>query len=429
MASTVEPSHPAPDGLDLPKSARSDDDDAVVDLTIVGAGVVGIATAYAAARRGLSVRIVDRASGPAMGASFANGAQLSYAYTESMASPSLWTKLPSIALGMDQALSMRWSLDPDFLRWGIAFLANATPEKFRANTLAVLDLAAQSRAAMDDLLQRHRIDFEHTTPGKMHLFRDAAALDAAAAMVAIKQKHGVEQSILSPQQAIDIEPALAGASGLVGVVHSPAEEAGDPQRFCVGLLALLVADYGVTACFDFDVAKLATTPEGVCLEARDGRRLRSRKLVSCAGVDAVALARDMGTRLPLLPVKGYSFTAAPGNLAPRVSITDIDRKLVFCRLGDKLRVAGLAEVGNRNAAVDPRRAEHLVAMARDSLPAAAAYDAIDSTWAGLRPMTPSSVPIIQRIQPNVVVNVGHGMLGWTLAMGAGERALQALLEK
>lgn len=429
MAGTLSPTPLGADQRDPTTSADGCSDDAVVDVTIVGAGVVGIATAYAAARRGLSVRIVDRAAGPAMGASFANGAQLSYAYTESMASPALWSKLPSIALGMDRALSMRWSLDPDFLRWGIAFLRNATPAKFRENTLAVLDLAEESRSAMADLLQCHEIDFQHTAPGKMHIYRDPRALDDAAAMVSVKREYGVEQSVLSPQQAIDLEPALAGASGLAGVVHSPAEEVGDPQRFCVDLLAIMMSDYAVTSCFNFEVAKLVTTPDGVSLESRDGRTLRSRKLVSCAGVDAAVLARGNGTRLPLMPVKGYSFTAAPGSLAPQVSITDTDRKLVFCRLGDKLRVAGLAEVGNHNAEVDPRKAKRLVAMARDSLPDAAAYDTIDSTWAGLRPMTPSSVPIIRRVQPDVVVNVGHGMLGWTLAMGSGERALDALLDK
>lgn len=401
----------------------------VVDLTVVGAGVVGIATAYAAARRGLSVRVVDRAAGPAMGASFANGAQLSYAYTDAMASPSLWSKLLSIALGMDRALSLRWSLDPDFLRWNLSFLRNATPGKFRANTLEVLDLATQSRVAMEALLARHRIDFQHTSPGKMHLYRDSHALAAAAAMVAIKQEYGVNQTVLTLQQAIDLEPALADASDLVGVVHSPEEEVGDPQRFSAGLLALLESEYSVSTCFGFEVTALTAVSGGVLLKAHDGRQLRSRNLVSCAGVDAAKLARGTGMRLPLMPVKGYSFTTAPGAASPRISITDTDRKLVFCRLGDKMRVAGLAEVGNRCAEVDPRKADLLVAMARDSLPAAADYDAIDSHWAGLRPMTPSSVPIIQRVQPNVVVNVGHGMLGWTLAMGAGERALDVLLAK
>ena len=418
MAAAMGQGHPSTD------TCRDED---VVDLTVVGAGVIGIATAYSAARRGLSVRIVDRAAGPALGASFANGAQLSYAYTEAMASPSLFHKLPSIALGMDRALSLRWSLDPDFLRWGLAFLRNATPGRFRANTLAVLELATESRIAMEALLARHSLAFQHTAPGKMHLYRDPRALLAAAKMVELKQKHGVTQTVLTPRQAIDLEPALADASDLAGVVHSPEEEVGDPQLFSVALLSLLESRYAATTCFGFDVVKLMRGADGIHLEARDGRQLRTRKLVACAGVDAATLARGMGTSLPLMPVKGYSFTTAPGAKAPRVSITDTDRKLVFCRLGDKIRVAGMAEVGNHSAEVDPINAARLVAMARDSLPAAADYDTVESHWAGLRPMTPSSVPIIRRVQQDIVVNVGHGMLGWTLAMGAGERALNAVL--
>ena len=402
------------------------DDDAVVDVTVIGTGVIGIATAYAAARRGMSVRILDRASGPGLGASFANGAQLSYAYTEAMASPALWSKLPAIAVGMDRALSLRWSVDPDFLRWGLTFLRNATTARFNANTLSVLALAAESRAAMDALLARHRIDFSHSAPGKMHLYYDRASLDAAAAMVAIKQAHGVEQSVLDAHQARALEPALAGASGLLGVVHSPEEEVGDPHRFCVAMMGVLQSQYAVDLQFGVDVDDLDPAPQQVRIKARDGREFRSHAVVLCPGPDAAALGRRIGVRLPVMPVKGYSFTAGMGAHPPRVSITDTARKLVFCQLGDKMRVAGLAQVGYRDPVVDPEASQRLMAMARESLPEAVSYAAIDSEWAGLRPMTPSSVPIIRRVQPNVVVNVGHGMLGWTLAMGAAERALVAL---
>ncbi len=403
--------------------------DNLVDVTVVGAGVVGIATAYAAAHRGLTVRVVDRAPGPALGASLANGAQLSYAYTEAMASPSLWSKLPAIALGLDRALSLRWSLDPDFLRWGIAFLRNSTAARFHANTLAVLELATQSRAAMDALLARHPIEFSHTAPGKMHLYYDRQALDAAAAMVAVKHKYGVEQAVLDARAATALEPALAGASGLAGVVHSPRDEVGDPHQFCAEMMGILQTHYAVDLQLGTEVIGLDMASDEVRIQARDGRSLRSRSFVLCPGADAAVMGRWIGVRLPVMPVKGYSFTADPGTDAPRVSITDTARKLVFCRLGDKMRVAGLAQVGHRDPTVQPQAAQRLLAMARESLPRAVAYDGIDSDWAGLRPMTPSSVPIIRRARPNIVVNIGHGMLGWTLAMGAGERAVMCLLER
>lgn len=404
-------------------------DDTAVDLAVLGAGVVGVATAYAAARRGLSVRIVERASAPALGASFANGGQLSYAYTEAMASPSLWAKLPAVALGRDPALRLQWSLDPDFFRWGLSFLRNTGAGHFQRNTLAVLRLALESRTAMAALLDRHPLRFDHLAPGKMHLYRDAKAFAAARAMVDIKRAHGVEQHVLSAAEAIAIEPALADATGLIGVIHSPTEEVGDTHRFCVELLAVLREQYGVRTDFDFDVSRVEETPQGVMLRGRDGRQRTSRSLVVCTGVQAASLAKQLGAYLPLMPMKGYSLTAPLGGNAPSVSITDTDRKLVFCRLGSRMRIAGMAEVGNHRVDVDPARSTQLIAMARESLPGAARYDAIESLWAGLRPMTPESAPIIHRERGNIAFNVGHGMLGWTLAMGAGERAVALLLDQ
>jgi D-amino-acid dehydrogenase len=412
-----------------PEPATFVPDERTMDVTVLGAGVVGMATAYAAARRGLSVRLVDRATGPALGTSFANGAQLSYVYTDALGSPALWKHLPQLLLGLDPVFRMHWMFDPDSLKWGLAFLRNTTASRFRENTLAVLELAMESKLAMDALLQRHRIEFSHSAPGKMHLYHDAGALRRAEAIAAIKQRHGVVQQVLSPREAAAVEPALEGVAGLVGVMHSPQEEVGDPHRFCVELLRVLREHYGVQACFETDIDDLVREPDAITLATRDGRRLRSRQLVVCAGVESTRLAHRLGIRMPLMPMKGYSFTTRCGPHTPVTSITDTTRKLVFCRLGNQLRVAGLAELGVRDTAVDPERSDLLVALARESLPAAANYDAIESRWAGLRPMTPSSMPIMRQVQDGIVFNVGHGMLGWTLAMGAGERAAALLAQR
>lgn len=395
-------------------------------MTVLGAGVVGMATAFAAARRGLSVRVLDRAGGPARGTSFANGAQLSYAYTDALGSPALWKHLPALLLGRDPVFRMHWMFDAASLRWGLDFLRNTTAARFRRNTLAVLKLAMESRAAMDALLQRHPIAFDHAAPGKMHLYHDAAALKRVDAVVAMKQQRGVVQQVLSAREAVAIEPALEGVKDLAGVLYSPQEEVGDPHRFCTGLLQVLREHYAVQACFDAEIDSLMQQPGMVVLGSRDGRRWRSRKLVVCAGVDSNVLAGQLGIRVPLMPMKGYSFTTPAVAGTPATSITDTTRKLVFCRLGDRLRVAGLAELGMRDVAIDPVRSDMLVSMARESLPAAANYDAIDSRWAGLRPMTPSSTPIVRRLGERIVLNVGHGALGWTLAMGTGERAAALL---
>lgn len=397
------------------------------DLVIIGAGVVGLASAYAAARRGRSVLLVDRNAGPALGTSFANGAQLSYAYTDAMAGPATWGQLPEMAFGRNGPFRTRWSASPDFMRWGLAFLRQANAKGLKHNTLATLELALESRRAMQALLQQHPIDFDHVVSGKLHLYPTQEGVQSAEAMIALKRPYGVQQRLVDAAQAVAIEPALSGAPWLAGGVYSPEEEAGDPYRFSEGLLDILQNQYGVQADFDFDTQSLQRANGQWQLQARDGRRVQAARVLVCAGIDSAALLRPLRVRMPVMAIKGYSFTAPLGANAPQVSITDTKRKLVFCRLGDSIRVAGLADLNDWNPAPEPARLAQLVAMARASLPEAADYDHIQSSWAGLRPVTPWSSPIIRDLGDGLGCNIGHGMLGWTLAMGSGERAITQLL--
>ena len=411
----------------MPTANPTTDPERIVDVAVLGAGVVGIKTAYALARRGRQVALIERGQGPALGASFANGAQLSYAYTDAMAAPALWKQLPGMLLGRDAAFRTRASADPHYWRWGLAFLRNATAHRLERNTLATLALALESRAAMAELLARHPIAFDHTAPGKLHVYYDAAALPKARAMIAAKHQFGVRQNVLTPAQAIAIEPALIAARDMAFVVHSPEEEVGDPFKFSSQLLHLLCAEYGVEPYFDVAVHGLHRTPEGWHLQAANGLHLRAKKIALCAGIDSHGLLRQLGIRSPLMAVKGYSFTAPCGAQAPAASITDTARKLVFCKLGNSIRVAGLADLNHWDSTPDPQRFAQLLAMAQASLPQAAEYAQVASPWAGLRPVTPHSSPVIARAQPGLVLNIGHGMLGWTLAMGSGERAARLVL--
>lgn len=408
--------------------AHTNTSTADADVAVIGAGGVGLATAYALARRGRRVLLLDRAPGPALETSFANGAQLSYAYTDAMAGPALWNQLPGMLAGRDRAFRTRVSADPDFWRWGLAFLRNATSLRLQENTLATLTLALESRAAMAELLARHPIDFDHRVAGKLHVYYSATSLPAARAMIERKRPFGVRQRLVDADEAIAIEPALAGARGIAGVVHSPEEAVGDPWRFSTGLLDVMRTHHDVDARFGFDLQQLRRAGSQWRVQARNGGELNVPQVVVCAGIGSKALLRPLGLRVPLMAVKGYSFTAPCGALAPSASITDTARKLVFCRLGDRIRVAGLADLNHWDAAPDRARVADLVAMARDSLPHAADYDRIESDWAGLRPMTPWSSPIIRRAAEGLVLNIGHGMLGWTLAMGSGERAAELVAD-
>jgi D-amino-acid dehydrogenase len=398
------------------------------DVIVLGAGVVGVSTAYALARRGLSVTLMDRESGPALGASFANGAQLSYAYSDTLGSPALLKKLPSLVLGSDPLFRLKPSLDLDFLRWSLKFLAACTNDNQRAGTLTTLKLALESRGALHALLERHALDFGHTVAGKMHLYFNRGALDDAARMAALKQANGAVQHVLTAQEAVRIEPALVGAANLEGVIYSPLDEVGDPYKFSTGLTQVLSEQYGVRTQFGVKVHDVSFGADGVSVVGEDGQMIRGRTLVVALGISAPSFLARMGIRVPVQPLKGYSFTAPPGALAPKVSLTDTARKLVFCNLSGRIRVAGVAELGVWNTRLVTARLASLVASARDSLLQAADFANLDSSWVGLRPMSPTSVPIISHPRPRLVLNVGHGMLGWTLAMGAGERAASLVLQ-
>jgi D-amino-acid dehydrogenase len=391
------------------------------DLIVIGAGVVGMATALTLADRGHRVTLIDRAEGPGRGTSFANGAQLSYAYTDALASPSTIAQFPWLLLSRDPAFRFSPRLDLDYLRWNLAFLRNGSASRFRRNTLEGLALAFLSRRALHALVRRHAIDFAHDRPGKIIVYRSAKSFTAAQTLLSDKMAAGAEQTVIDPDRAVAIEPALESIrASIVGAIHTAGEEVGDPYRFCTGAQAALTARGSFASLYDTAIDRIDASWRRPAVIA-GGRRIEADHIVLCAGMASVGLARSVGVRLPVMPMKGYSITAQPGEGAPRVSITDSANRVVFARLGDRMRIAGLADLGRRDAAVDPARLAALVRSARAALPAAADYDRIESSWAGLRPMTPDSLPITRLIAPGVIANTGHGALGWTYAAGSAER--------
>lgn len=393
-----------------------------LELIVIGAGVVGMATALTLVDRGHRVTVIDAAAGPGRGTSYANGAQLSYAYTDALASPATITQFPRLLLSRDAAFRLSIRLDPDFLRWNLAFLKNGSAGRFRRNTLEGLALAARSRRALHALVRHHDIDFAHDRPGKIILFRSSKSYEAAQRVVADKRAAGIEQMILDGDQAVALEPALESIRPqIVGAVHTASEEVGDPYRFCIGAQAALAASGSAAGVYDTAVERIDASGRRPAVLTVEGKRLEADHVILCAGTASVGLARRLGVRLPVMPMKGYSITALPGSAAPRISVTDSANRVVFARLGDRMRIAGLADLGRRNAAIEPARLAALIASARAALPDAADYDRIESSWAGLRPMTPDSLPIMRPIAPGVVANTGHGALGWTYAAGSAER--------
>lgn len=392
------------------------------ELVVIGAGVVGMAAALTLADRGHRVTVIDRALEPGLGTSFANGAQLSYAYTDALANPTTLVQIPRLLFARDAAFRLHPSFNAHFLRWSLAFLRNSSAGRFHRNTLQGLALALQSRHALHALVRRHRLDFTHAAPGKIILYRSAKSFAAARVVAAVKIMHGASQTFLDADGAVGIEPALQSIRAhIAGAIYSPGEEVGDPYRFCTGAQQALEAQSGCGGVYGTAITRINVDGRRPAVLTSTGRRIEADRIILCAGTESVRLARGLGVRLPILPMKGYSITAPLGSAAPRVSITDAAGRVVFARLGERMRIAGLADLGCRDTAVDPDRLAALVRSARAALPGAADYDAIGSCWAGLRPMTPDSLPITRVIAPGVIANTGHGALGWTYAAGSAER--------
>lgn len=394
-------------------------------IAVVGAGVVGVATAYMLARADHEVTLIDAAAEPGCGASAGNAAQLSWAYGDAMASPALLRHLPAIIAGRDPAFRVRWRLDPDFLIWGLRFLANMPARRWWSNTSEILRLADESRREMLTLLSQTQITFDYRIAGKLHLYPDAKGLAAARPTMERKRRLGSDQRLLSRREAEDVEPALKVYQGeIAGAVHTPGDALGDAAAFCRRLTDFMLATGQVSACFGRKVAGF---------DQHSGRlsavRFADRDpfVVDAAVVTAGPLIHTLAADLPeaaaIQPVRGYSLTVPWREGAPQVSLTDVKRKIAFATIGKRLRVAGLADIERPGSGFDAERFDILREAARAVLPACFDHPPEEVRWSGERPMTPSSRPIIApaRKMRGLYLNAGHGMLGWTLALGSARR--------
>lgn len=394
---------------------------------IIGAGVVGVASAYALAERGWQITLVDQGAGPATGASHSNGAQLSYCFTDALGSPSTFAALPSLLAGKG-GVSIGLSARPGYLCWLARFARNCTAGRFRANTLAVLDLATRSRAAMDRLCEMHSLEFSHRVAGKVNLLYSPHDERRAAEIVAFKRDAGCEQELIDRSQLEQLDPALEGLDeAVIGAVSTPSEVVGDPLLFSRSLVDVLTSEYGMATRFDTGVRAIEERADTATITLGNGEQLNADMVVVAGGHSSNALLGPTGNAIGLQPIKGYSFEMPLANGSPQISVTDGKRRLVFTNLGDRMRVAGIAEVGNGSLDIDSARIDWLIASASESLPNAGDFSKAGKFWTGLRPSTPNSQPVIRRASKRIAINTGHGSLGWTLAMGSAEQ-LASLVE-
>lgn len=392
-------------------------------VTVIGGGVIGLATAYALVREGLSVVLVEARDQLASVTSFANGGQLSYRYVAPLADAGVpWQALGWLLRG-DSPLRLRLRLDPAQWRWLLAFVMACRSSVNRRNAAQLLELALHSQATLkrwreDDGLN----DFAWRQNGKLVAFRSERAF-------AHGREHLLDpdhQRVLGASEVKALEPALADAP-FIGAVLTADEEVADCHRFCERLAERLRASGQCRFLLGSPVTRLITRDDQVVALQLGREQLDVERLVLCAGHRSAGLALP-GLRLPVYPLKGYSLTApiATAHRAPELSITDYERKVVYARLDQQLRVAAMVDIVGYDEAVDARRLASMRRQALETLPQAADYAAAVE-WAGMRPATPTGVPIVgASAYRNLWLNLGHGALGFTLACGSAERLARML---
>ncbi len=394
-------------------------------VVIIGAGVVGIAAAWHLRADGHDVTIIDRASGPATETSFANGGHVSGTNASAWAAPGVPLKVLKW-LGQADApikLTLNGFGMPDWrlLPWAVRFLKECRADRSAANTEAVQRLAAHSRAALAELDSRLDLPRDRNPSGILNLVRSEAELDTLTGKMALWRQVGLDPQVLDAKGVLAIEPALASSGNIyAGGVYTAANETGDTHKFAAALAghcinAGVLIHYGVTA-------DAIVTEGGRVLGVQTRTELLpADAVVLAAGSYSPGLLSGLGVKLPVYPGKGYSITVPVGghNAAPRVALTDEFEKIVYARIGDRLRAAGTLEFAGLDRTLPPARTNALLTAMRRAFPDGGDYTQAQA-WTGLRPMTPDGRPIVGQTNiPGLWACTGHGPLGLTLSAGSG----------
>jgi D-amino-acid dehydrogenase len=388
-----------------------------VKIIVLGAGVVGVASAWYLAVAGHEVTVIDRQPGAGLEASFANGGQIAAGHAEPWAKPSVVPKIVGWLGREDAPLLFRPRASWEQWRWGLRFLYECLPGRFERHSRTLAALARYSHECLRALRGELGLSYDQLERGILTFATNRRDFDAMA-------RHASQQAeILSAAECLALEPALEHSSDpVLGGVYHPADESGDACRFTQEL-ARIAASRGVVFRFGQAVRALEATGDNIkAIQSEFGQETADAYVVSLGSYSPLLLA-PIGIRIPVYPLKGYSITLPLGpaeiSAAPTVSLTDEAFKIVISRLGSRLRAAGTAELTGYDTSVNTARCAAIARRVRDLFPALGSVTTVEN-WAGLRPATPNNVPVIGRTKyRNLYVNTGHGTLGWTLACGSG----------
>jgi D-amino-acid dehydrogenase len=390
-------------------------------VLVLGAGVIGVTTAYYLAEAGHEVVVVDRQPGPALETSFANAGEISPGYASPWAGPGVPLKAVRWLVMRHGPLVFRPKLDAAMWIWIARLLRNCTARRYAVNKGRMVSLAEYSRDCLRSLRGSTGIAYEARSLGTLQLFRDERQLVEAAGDVAVLKEHGVPFELLDANGCTGAEPALSAVrEKIAGGLRLPDDETGDCAMFTANLTSLAIAK-GVEFAFNTNVARIVVQANGVSgVETQTGFLAADAYVVALGSYSPLAL-RQIGIALPVYPIKGYSITAPilDPEASPMSTVMDESFKVAITRLGDRIRIGGTAEICGYDLSLTAHRRATLEHSVSDLFPRGGDLTRA-SFWCGLRPMTPDGPPILGRTRfKNLYLNTGHGTLGWTMACGSG----------
>ncbi len=397
-----------------------------MNVVVLGGGVVGVTSAWYLAQAGHQVTVLERQTATGMETSFANGGQVAAGSADPWANPRALPKILKWLGKADAPLMVRWRADPGQWRWMLEFMVQCLPHRYRENLGRTLELGVYSRTQLAALRRATGIRYHALQRGILHFYTDQGEFRRVRSAFDRIPGIAAERRLVSVDEMVSIEPALDRCRALmVGGVYTDRDESGDAYAFTQALTELC-RTRGVVFRLGCTVRRLNVVGDrvqAVEIIGDDGQneRVRGDGYVVSLGSYSPLLLRHIGIRTSVYPVKGYSATIPIGDhsAAPAVSLTDETRKLVFSRLGDRLRVAGTAELAGYDTDLDATRCAALLQRTLELWPELGGSETV-TYWTGLRPATPGNVPLIGATRySNLFLNTGHGTLGWTLSCGSG----------
>ena len=396
-------------------------------VIVLGAGVIGVTTAYFLARAGHQVTVLDKAASSAAGCSYGNGGQLSYCHVEPWSSKASLVSFGKAIFRPSSFLSTPDLLNCDFLKWSLEFLKNSKKQKNQENSKKLFTLASYSKDVLKAILKEEGdLKFNYNNSGTLHFFRNQKSFDKAIKDAELQSSFGNKAQILNKDECVKKEPTLVklyDENKLAGGIFYESDASGDSMLFVKSLEKICKEKYGVVFEYNADIRNIFTNHKKITGVNTNRGVFVANKYVYALGAYGEKLLKGIGISSKIYPLKGYSLSVEANEefIAPNMSLTDLENKIVYSRIGDVFRVAGTVEICGTKTNKKRKHIQFLKNITKSSFSDFGNFNSV-SEWFGFRPFRPNSIPLICDVKKyeNFLINAGHGSLGWTLAAASGK---------